>query len=166
MADNNLHFVELEEKTDPTGFTSDTHLVVKRGVVVGKDVPTANGPLGDNPKHVDGETYCHDLFKGGTWKQTFNDNSLRKLYAGKGMVYDPVKDIFRYKQPFASWTLDENDDWQAPIPYPTITEHGDPAQEYIIYWVDEGGGRWQSAFEDDPQTVFHWDPAGLAWVSA
>ena len=165
MADTDLHFVELEEKTDPTGFTSDKHLVVIRGVVVGRDVPTANGPLGDNPKHVDGETYCHDLFKGGTWKQTFSDNSLRKLYAGRDMVYDPVKDIFRYKQPFASWTLDENDDWQAPIPYPTITEHGDPAQEYIIYWVDEGGGRWQSAFEDDPQTIFHWDPVGLAWAA-
>ena len=31
------HFAELESKTDPTGFTSDTHLVVKRVVVVGND---------------------------------------------------------------------------------------------------------------------------------
>ena len=28
------HFAELESKTDPTGFTSDTHLVVKRVLVV------------------------------------------------------------------------------------------------------------------------------------
>ena len=34
------HFAELESKTDPTGFTSDTHLVVKRVVVVGNDVCT------------------------------------------------------------------------------------------------------------------------------
>ena len=32
------HFAELESKTDPTCFTSDTHLVVKRVVVVANDV--------------------------------------------------------------------------------------------------------------------------------
>ena len=41
MADTDLHFVELEEKTDPTGFTSDKHLVVIRVVKVGKDIQTA-----------------------------------------------------------------------------------------------------------------------------
>jgi len=164
MAETHLHFVELESKTDPTGFTADTHLVVKRGIVVGKDVPTADGPLGDNPKHVDGETYCHDLFKGGMWKQTFKDDSLRKHYAGQGMVYDPVKDIFLPQQPFASWSLDGNNKWQAPVPYPTILEHGDPVRECVIYWNDDGG-HWESAFQEDPDTVFHWDPVGLTWVS-
>ena len=43
------HFAELESKTDPTGFTSDTHLIVKRVVVVANDeVPS--------DEHVDGET--------------------------------------------------------------------------------------------------------------
>ena len=51
------HFAELESKTDPTGFTSDTHLVVKRVIVVGNDVSTAAGPLGTNDEHVDGETW-------------------------------------------------------------------------------------------------------------
>ena len=45
------HFAELESKTDPTGFTSDTHLVVKRVVVVANDeVPS--------DEHADGETWC------------------------------------------------------------------------------------------------------------
>ena len=165
MAETNLHFVELEEKTDPTGFTSDTHLVVKRGVVVGKDVPTADGPLGDNPNHVDGETYCHDLFKGGTWKQTFKDNSLRKQYAGKGDVYDPVKDIFKNYQHYASWTLDENDDWQSPVPYPTVTEYGDPAKNYSYVGWDEAGQQWEAKDQEDPQTSFTWDASGLTWVA-
>ena len=52
------HFAELESKTDPTGFTSDTHLVVKRVIVVGDDIETAAGPLGENDMHVDGETWC------------------------------------------------------------------------------------------------------------
>ena len=40
------HFAELKTKVDPTGFTSDTHQVVERVVVVGNDVDTAAGPLG------------------------------------------------------------------------------------------------------------------------
>ena len=164
MAETNLHFVELEEKTDPTGFTSDTHLVAVKGVVVGKDVPTADGPLGDNPKHVDGETYCHDLFKGGMWKQTFKDNSFRKQYAGTTFIYDPVKDIFKQPQPYASWALDANDDWQAPVTFPTVTAYGDPAKQYILDW-DEDGQQWTAKDLEDPQGFFNWDPSGLTWVA-
>ena len=164
MSENNLHFVELEEKTDPTGFTSDTHLVVVRGIVVGKDVPTVDGPLEDNPKHVDGETYCHDLFKGGIWKQTSKQNAFRKQYAGNGMVYNAVKDKFIDTQPHASWALDANDDWQAPVPYPTILEYDDPAKEYVIYWIEDGQ-HWQAAHEDNPRTIFHWDASALTWTA-
>ena len=42
------HFAELKTKVDPTGFTSDTHQVVERVVVVGNDITTAAGPLGEN----------------------------------------------------------------------------------------------------------------------
>ena len=158
MADN-LAFLELESKTDPTGFTSDTHLVVVRGVVIGKDVPTADGPLGDNPKHVDGETYCHNLL-GGTWKQTFKDNSFRKQYAGKGCVYDPVKDIFKHAQPYESWSLDENDDWQSPVTYPT-----DTTTYKAIGW-NEADQKWVAFDDENPQNTFNWDPVGLTWVAA
>ena len=40
------HFAELKAMTDPTGFTSDSHQVVQRVVVVGNDIDTAAGPLG------------------------------------------------------------------------------------------------------------------------
>ena len=60
------HFAELKSKVDPTGFTSDEHLVVERVVVVGNDVETAAGPLGDNDMHVDGETWCINFFAGGS----------------------------------------------------------------------------------------------------
>jgi len=36
------HFVELESKIDPTGFTSDTHLVVKRVVVIDNEHVTSD----------------------------------------------------------------------------------------------------------------------------
>ena len=82
------HFAELESKTDPTGFTSDTHLVVKRVVVVGNDVEANGGKLEDNDMHVDGETWCVNFFGGGTWKQTSYNNNFRKQYAGIGYVYN------------------------------------------------------------------------------
>ena len=68
-------------------------------------------------KHADGETWCAN-FWGGTWKQTSYNNKFRKQYAGVGMTYDASKDKFITKQPFASWALDGNDDWQAPLSKP------------------------------------------------
>jgi len=102
------HFAELETKVDPTGFTSDEQQIVKRVVVVGNDCVTSD-------MHIDGETWCINFFKGGVWKQTSYNNNFRKSYAGIGMVYDPVKDKFLAAQPYASWSLDASDDWQAPI---------------------------------------------------
>ena len=68
-------------------------------------------------KHVDGETWCSN-FWGGTWKQTSYNNNFRKQFAGIGFTYDASKDKFIQPQPHASWALDGNDDWQAPITKP------------------------------------------------
>jgi hypothetical protein len=151
------HFVELESKVDPTGLTSDTHLVVKRVVVVGNDIETSNGPLGENDMHVDGETWCQKFFKGGTWKQTSYNNNFRKMYAGIGMVYNESKDKFIAVQPYASWTLDANDDWQAPVAYPTDKDNKG------ITW-DEDNQRWIAVDLED--NSYNWDASALAWVSA
>jgi len=153
------HFAELESKTDPTGFTSDTHLVVKRVIVAGNDISTAAGPLGENDMHVDGETWCVNFFKGGTWKQTSYNNNFRKQYCGKGYTYDAAKNKFICPQPFASWALDGNDDWQAPVTYPTDTE------DKIINW-DEDNQRWTARDDSVSGDTFNWDASALAWVSA
>ena len=68
-------------------------------------------------KHADGETWCAN-FWGGTWKQTSYNNKFRKQYAGVGMTYDASKDKFITPKPYASWALDGNDDWQAPLSKP------------------------------------------------
>jgi len=163
------HFAELKAMTDPTGFTSDSHQVVQRVVVVGNDIDTAAGPLGSNDMHADGETWCVNFFKGGIWKQTSYNHNFRKQYAGIGMIYDPVKDKFLNRQPHASWSLDASDDWQAPISYPSITEEGDV--RYMISWnedkynADNTTG-WQAEKSDDtadPRTIYNWN--GTAWVS-
>ena len=153
------HFAELKSMTDPTGFTSDTHQVVQRVIVVGNDIAAGGGTLGDNDMHVDGETWCANFFKGGSWKQTSYNNNFRKQYCGKGYVYDSSKDKFLSPQPYQSWSLDGNDDWQAPVTYPTDTT------DKRIHW-DEPNLRWTAKDLQDPPNNFNWDAAALAWVSA
>ena len=148
------HFAEL-----------DGNNIVKRVVVVGNDVETAAGPLGNNDMHVDGETWCQNFFKGGTWKQTSYNHNFRKQYAGKGYTFDSAKDKFISPQPFHSWTIDENDDWQPPVTRPTVVEYGDPAKLYIISW-DEDNLQWIAKDQEDPVNNFNWDASALAWVSA
>jgi hypothetical protein len=89
-------------------------------VVVGNDIPTSNGPLGENDMHPDGEAWCVQFFKGGIWKQTSWSGKFRKQLAGKDSTYDPINDIFIKPKPFESWSLDSNFDWKAPIIEPTI----------------------------------------------
>ena len=146
----------------------DDNRTVLRVVVVGNDIPVSGGgTLGDNDMHIDGEKWCISFFKGGTWKQTSYNNNFRKQYAGKGYVYDSSKDKFLLPQPYASWALDANDDWQAPVTYPTVTTYGsqDPLDRYFITW-DEPNLRWTATDYSDPVNNFNWDASALAWVSA
>ena len=151
------HFAELESKTDPTGFTSDTHLVVKRVVVVGNDCVPSD-------MHIDGETWCINFFKGGTWKQTSYNSNFRKTYAGIGMVYDPVKDKFLTQQPYASWSLNADDDWKAPITFPTVLYFEHETDTYTQEDIDgdvypegheQAGQRVNDYAVGDPLRIFY-----------
>jgi len=51
-------------------------------------------------------------------KRTSYNNNIRKQYAALDYTYNPTEDIFVAKQPYPSWLLDENFDWQAPTPKP------------------------------------------------
>ena len=150
------HFAESKLKTDPTGFTTDEHLVVERVIVVANDIETSDGILGENDMHIDGENWCIDFFKGGTWKQTSYNHKFRKQYAGSGYRYDSSKDKFICPQPYASWSLNDNDDWEAPVTYPTEKE------DKSVIWEEENL-RWIAT--DTDNNNFYWDSSALAWVS-
>ena len=64
-----------------------------------------------------GATFCNNLL-GGTWKQTSYNNNFRKRYAGIGYTFDAEKDMFIAPQPYPSWTLDAEGDWQPPVAMP------------------------------------------------
>jgi hypothetical protein len=72
---------------------------------------------------------------GGTWIKTSYNNKIRKQYAGVGYKYDADADVFIAPQPYPSWSLDNNFDWQAPISKPA---------EGRWYW-DEEIGNWVEA---------------------
>ena len=148
------HFAELESKTDPTGFTSDTHKVVKRVIVISNDDVNANG--GD--LHANAETFVSNLVGDGTWKQTSYNNNFRKQYAGIGFVYNASKNKFLSPQPYASWSLDGSDDWQPPVTYPAGNQTA-----YRIDW-DEDNTRWIAKKSHDGSSV-RWDADNTEWVS-
>lgn len=113
------HFAELDENN-----------IVKRVVVVAnKDCADANGV----EKESIGVAFCERLF-GGVWKQTSYNGNMRKHYAGIGYAYDAARDAFIPPQPYPSWSLDDDANWQAPVPMPN--------DEFTYVW-DEANQQWE-----------------------
>jgi hypothetical protein len=67
---------------------------------------------------LDTETW-YGNFRGQVCKRTSYNDKIRKQFCGVGFTYLPDVDVFVAPQPFASWTLDSNHDWQPPTPMPT-----------------------------------------------
>jgi hypothetical protein len=65
---------------------------------------------------ADSVEWCIDTF-GGKWVRTYY-NQQGKNFAGFGFIYYPDKDNFSSPQPYPSWTLGEDCQWQPPVPYP------------------------------------------------
>ena len=78
-------------------------------------------------EEANGAQFCHELL-GGEWLQTSYNGTIRKQFAGIGYTYDADADVFVTPQPFPSWTLDSNHDWQPPTPMPTDGDY---------YWSEE-----------------------------
>lgn len=94
----------------------DTNNIVTQVVVVNNNVLLK----ADNTEsELKGKQFLNSLLGQAKWVQTSYNNNFRKQYAGIGYAYDETNDVFIAPQPFNSWTLDENFDWQPPTPYPT-----------------------------------------------
>ena len=57
-------------------------------------------------------------FRGQSCVRTSYNGNIRKQFAGIGYTYDETADVFIAPKPFASWSLDANYDWQAPVEHP------------------------------------------------
>ena len=81
----------------------------------------------------DWEVYYGELMGQRCVRTSYNHN-IRKQYAGIGFTYYPISDVFVSPQPYPSWSLDENHDWQAPTPYP---------EDGMKYFWDEESLKWE-----------------------
>jgi len=93
----------------------------------------------DEQEHRGQEYLANDLGLGGTWVQTSYNHKIRKQFAGIGFKYDLEADVFVSTQPFASWLLDENHDWQAPVAYP---------EDGVIYTWNEENLDWEAVVHE------------------
>lgn len=97
------HFAQLDDDN-----------VVLQVIVVG------NNELmdGTDESEIKGIAFCQSLFPGTNWVQTSYNANFRKNYAAIGGRYIADKDVFVPPQPYASWTLNEDCVWCAPVAYP------------------------------------------------
>jgi len=88
--------------------------VVTQVIVVNNEVLTDNDGV---EQEALGIQFCQELL-GGVWVQTSYNNTFRRQFAAVGSTYDSAANVFVSPKPFPSWSLDENPDWQPPIPPP------------------------------------------------
>ena len=98
------HFAELDENN-----TVLQVIVVNNNELLGAD---------GNEYEEKGVQFCETLFGHANWKQTSYNHNTRKQFAGTGYTYDADNDVFVAPQPYTSWSLDDNFDWQPPTPMP------------------------------------------------
>ena len=106
-------------------FLDDNNVVTE--VIVGKD----------ETELIDGliPEAWYGNFKGQTCIRTSYNHNIRKQYAGIGFTYNESADVFVAPQPFPSWSLDENYDWQAPIAFPADGNQYEWNEEQQV-WVE------------------------------
>jgi hypothetical protein len=115
------HFAKLD----------DNNIVLEVNVV-------ANAALDSNNEEASGIAFLTEWSGGySNWKQTSYNGNMRKQFAGIGYSYNPVADVFIVPQPYPSWNLDNDFNWQPPTPMPT---------EGMWYW-NEAEQAWINATE-------------------
>ena len=101
------------------GFLMAHFAKVENGIVTQVIVVHNNELLVDGVESEQkGKDFCNSLF-GGDWVQTSYNSNFRKQYAGIGFAYNSIADVFVSPQPYPSWTLDSNHNWQPPVSMPT-----------------------------------------------
>lgn len=77
--------------------------------------------------------YCNSIGLPGFWIDTSWMGSRRGKYAGVGDRYDSELDRFIAPQPYPSWSIDKDGNWNPPIPCPSKKGN---------YVWDETSGQW------------------------
>tara|TARA_Y100000296_G_scaffold3131_1_gene4317 strand:- start:7 stop:405 length:399 start_codon:yes stop_codon:yes gene_type:complete len=124
----------------------DNNNNVLRVLVSNDDRVEANGGHQSQQAADDFGSYTPFNYEGVKWVETSTDGSFRGNAARVGGTYDPAKDVFLNEQPFASWILDDDNEWKAPVDYPQL-----PVDENGVY---------------DYSTTYNWDEDNQKWIES
>ena len=133
------HFAKIDENN-----------IVLEVVVVNNEVLLENGVEVEQ----NGIDFLNNLLGTANWIQTSYNGSLRKQFGGIGYVYDEVNDVFIESQPFPSWTLDSDFEWQPPTPMPI---NGKP------YEWNEATQTWDLIERLQPFDSWTWNEEAWEW---
>jgi len=134
------HFAKLDENN-----------IVTEVLVIDNQILTQGG---DTENEELGIQFLNELYKHPSWAQTSYNDNFRKQYAGIGMKYDPNNEVFIHPQPFESWTLNSNFDWEAPVPRP---------DNYKTYTWDEENLKWDLFTPVSPYPSWIWNEELWRW---
>jgi hypothetical protein len=130
----------------------DSNNIVENVIVISNEV--LEDSEGNEVEQL-GIDFCKSLYGENTnWVQTSYNSNIRKQYAEIGFEYDSTNDVFIVPQPFASWTLDLNYDWQPPTPYPSDNK---------TYSWNEETLSWDLFTPDSPFPSWVWNETLWIW---
>jgi len=116
---------------------NDSNVVLAVNVIADADCLDGD----DNESEAVGIAFCKSLWGSDTtWIQTSYNSKIRKQFAQPGGTYDATADEFVSLKPFASWVLDSDNDWQAPISKPSIPEGKTAIWDESAYQADNSTG--------------------------
>lgn len=107
---------------------------IKNNIVI--DILLADQTFINSLPSEDGITYVQYIDNAHLGKVYDRDNNeigetSQMNCASVGGFYDSDKDIFYDEQPYPSWTLTSDYDWEAPITEPIVGE------DYYVYWDED-----------------------------
>jgi hypothetical protein len=94
----------------------ENNVVVDVHVVDNVNLLDENG----NEQEQIGVDYLKSLWGEHNFIQCSYNGRFRGRYPAVGYTYDVDKDVFIAPQPFASWILNESNDWTSPVAEPVV----------------------------------------------
>lgn len=116
------HFAKLD----------DNNIVLRVHVLDNDKITDENG---DEVEAL-GVAFLTSLYGHSNWKQASYNGNIRKRYPTRGYKYHADIDAFMQPQPFASWTINSDKEWEAPLPVPELTEQ-EIAENKIYFWDEQ-----------------------------
>jgi len=119
-------------------FAKIVNSTVEQVIVINdQDAPD---PAPNNSEPI-GQAFIRDVLGlDGEWVQTSYNGTFRAHYAGIGYTWDTINQVFYPPQPYPSWYLDEDWNWQAPVPYPNDGNDylwDEATQQWVLELISE-----------------------------